>query len=44
MTSSPSSSLQKDDEDAYHQKSRQSLIVLSPSAEARGLPFHQGCG
>jgi hypothetical protein len=44
MALSASSFLRKGDEEAYHQKSRQSLIALSPYVEARGLPLHQCCG
>jgi hypothetical protein len=43
MSPSPSSIWRKGDEEACHQKSRQSLIVLSPSVQAWGLPLHQGC-
>jgi hypothetical protein len=37
----PTSSLRKGDEGAYYKKLRQSLIVLSLRAEARGLLSHQ---
>jgi hypothetical protein len=38
---SPPSSLQKGNEGAYYEKPRQSSIVLSLCAEARGLLSHQ---
>jgi hypothetical protein len=38
----PPSSLRKGDEGAYNKKSRQSLIVLSLRAEARGLLSQPG--
>jgi hypothetical protein len=41
MARSPPSSLRKGDEGAYYKKPRQSLIVLSLRAEARGLLSHQ---
>jgi hypothetical protein len=44
MTLSPSFSLRKRDEEAYHQKSRRSRVILSPCVEARGLPLNQCCG
>jgi hypothetical protein len=40
----PPSSLQKGDKGPYNKKSRQSLIVLSLRAEARGLLSQPGYG
>jgi hypothetical protein len=44
MALSPPSSLRKGDEGAYNKKSRQSLIILSLRAEARGLLSQPGYG
>jgi hypothetical protein len=41
MARPPPSSLRNGDEGAYNKKSRQSLIILSLRAEARGLVSHQ---